>query len=340
MSIATEIERLQTAKDDIKQAIEAKGVSVPSGATIDTYDGYIDNISRGISLPQNVKSIVLNDDGRPEEIELSDNLTAITESMYEGERTLTSIDIPSGVTEIGAYAFQRCYALSSVTMPDDLETIGGYAFQSCSALASIDIPSGVTDISQSVFANCSSLTSIDIPSGVTDISQNVFANCSSLSSATIHGDIENIGNSAFSKCAALTGITLPDSLLTIGSSTFLQCYALTSVVIPTGVTSIGTSAFENCSYMELVDMHSYTATGRYSFRNIGTNTPSGATLVLRGDDGIIDGSIYAYSFTNAFLKEMYVSDVLLANYRDDANWVNAVGNDTNNIKPLSDYVSA
>ena len=317
MSIATEIERLQTAKDDIKQAIEAKGVSVPSGATIDTYDGYIDNISRGISLPQNVKSIVLNDDGRPEEIELSDNLTAITESMYEGERTLTSIDIPSGVTEIGAYAFQRCYALSSVTMPDDLETIGGYAFQSCSALASIDIPSGVTDISQ-----------------------NVFANCSSLSSATIHGDIENIGNSAFSKCAALTGITLPDSLLTIGSSTFLQCYALTSVVIPTGVTSIGTSAFENCSYMELVDMHSYTATGRYSFRNIGTNTPSGATLVLRGDDGIIDGSIYAYSFTNAFLKEMYVSDVLLANYRDDANWVNAVGNDTNNIKPLSDYVSA
>lgn len=47
MSIATEITRLQTAKADIKTAIEAKGVTVPSNASIDTYDNYIAQIQTG-----------------------------------------------------------------------------------------------------------------------------------------------------------------------------------------------------------------------------------------------------------------------------------------------------
>ena len=47
MSVATEISRLQTAKSDIKTAIEAKGVTVPSSAKIDVYDDYIAQISTG-----------------------------------------------------------------------------------------------------------------------------------------------------------------------------------------------------------------------------------------------------------------------------------------------------
>lgn len=46
MSIATEIERLQTAKADIKAAIENKGVTVGNG-TIDTYAGKIGEIEVG-----------------------------------------------------------------------------------------------------------------------------------------------------------------------------------------------------------------------------------------------------------------------------------------------------
>ena len=47
MSIATEIERLQTAKADIKSAIEQKGVTVGDG-TIDTYAEKISEISGGL----------------------------------------------------------------------------------------------------------------------------------------------------------------------------------------------------------------------------------------------------------------------------------------------------
>ena len=46
MSIASEIQRLQTAKADIKAAIEQKGVVVGDG-TIDTYAEKISEISSG-----------------------------------------------------------------------------------------------------------------------------------------------------------------------------------------------------------------------------------------------------------------------------------------------------
>lgn len=52
MSIATEIERLQTAKKDIKSAIEEKGVTVGDG-NIDTYAEKIGEISAGGDITQN-----------------------------------------------------------------------------------------------------------------------------------------------------------------------------------------------------------------------------------------------------------------------------------------------
>lgn len=47
MSISTEITRLQNAKASIKSSIEAKGVSVPSSAKLDSYSGYVDQITGG-----------------------------------------------------------------------------------------------------------------------------------------------------------------------------------------------------------------------------------------------------------------------------------------------------
>ena len=47
MSVASEITRLQEAKADIKDAIEAKGVTVPSSTTLDGYATLIGNISTG-----------------------------------------------------------------------------------------------------------------------------------------------------------------------------------------------------------------------------------------------------------------------------------------------------
>ena len=47
MSVANEIQRLQQAKADLKTAIEAKGVTVPSSALIDDYPNLVNEIEQG-----------------------------------------------------------------------------------------------------------------------------------------------------------------------------------------------------------------------------------------------------------------------------------------------------
>lgn len=54
MSIASEITRLQTAKADLKTAIEGKGVTVSSSAKIDAYPALVESIQQGGGYEENV----------------------------------------------------------------------------------------------------------------------------------------------------------------------------------------------------------------------------------------------------------------------------------------------
>lgn len=62
MSIASEISRLQGAKADIKEAIEGKGVTVPSATKIDGYADLVDAIPQG-STPTGTKQISISSNG-------------------------------------------------------------------------------------------------------------------------------------------------------------------------------------------------------------------------------------------------------------------------------------
>jgi len=106
MSIATEITRIQQAKADIKTAIEAKGVTVPSSATIDTYDDYVSQISGGgADTPSAFTSWSYDDYGRLTNFVLKDGVTTIPQHFQHYNSSLTACTIPSGATTIGAYAF-------------------------------------------------------------------------------------------------------------------------------------------------------------------------------------------------------------------------------------------
>ena len=51
-------------------------------------------------------------------------------SIMAGNKKLTSVKIPNGITVIGQYAFSLCDSLTSVTIPNSVTNIGDYAFYS------------------------------------------------------------------------------------------------------------------------------------------------------------------------------------------------------------------
>lgn len=151
MSIASEITRLQTAKADIKTAIEAKGVTVPSNATLDTYDDYVAQISGGGGDNWKLKGMV---DGGITGITTNDlgGILTVRNYAFNECTALKSAEIPNGVTKFGNYAFNSCTSLSAITIPTTLTSIGTYAFQRCTKLESITLPSGVTATSNGSFS--------------------------------------------------------------------------------------------------------------------------------------------------------------------------------------------
>ena len=167
---------------------------------------------------------------------------------FEGCSGLTSLTLPSGVTEIGWGAFDGCKGLTSLTIPSSVTKIDCWGvFYGCSGLTSLTLPSCVTSIGWGVFYGCSRLTSLTIPSSVTKIGELAFQGCSGLTSLTIPSCVTSIGKNAFQGCSGLTSLSLPSSVTEIGWYAFKGCSRLTTLTIPSSVTWIGREAFSGCS---------------------------------------------------------------------------------------------
>ena len=183
---------------------------------------------------------------------ISNGVTSIGDSAFEGCRSLQSIVIPNSVTNIGDNAFHYCKSLQSIVIPNSVTSIGNWAFASCESLQSIVIPESVTSIGARAFEYCESLQSIAIPNSVKSIGNGAFESCESLQSIVIPNSVTSIGDSAFSWCKSLQSIVIPNSVTSIGDEAFAGCLSLQSIVIPNSVTSIGECAFEACTALQSI----------------------------------------------------------------------------------------
>ena len=104
------------------------------------------------------------------------------------------------VNSIGQYAFCKCTGISSVTIPSTVTNMGKYAFKDCTGLTSVTLSDGVSYIGEYAFSRCTSLSSITIPSSVTNMGKYAFQDCTGLTSVTLSEGVSYIGECAFWGC--------------------------------------------------------------------------------------------------------------------------------------------
>ena len=180
---------------------------------------------------------------------------------------ITNLAIPSGVKNIGDYAFAGFSSLASVTLPNSVTSIGRGAFYGCSGITNITFPK-VTTIGDYAFEYCSGLESLTIPVNVTVIGQGAFSGCSGIVSISLTYRLTTIGDGAFAYCSSLKSITVDNSsanyksidgnLYTHDGKTLVQ-YAIgktnSTFSIPNTVTNIGYAAFAGCSSLTKITIH-------------------------------------------------------------------------------------
>lgn len=225
MSIQTELQRLRTAKSSIRNAIQAKNVTVPADAKISSYPAYIDSIIT--SSPE------------------------YTAGLLEG--TITDYTVPSNVTEIAPWCLYAQSNLRSLTAPN-VTTLGFRTFTNCSSLVSVSIPKLTTLGGAESFGYCGKLASIDFPK-LTYIGDNAFIKCTALSSVSLPL-VETIEAVAFGLCTSLTSVSLP-SIKTIAVNAFSQCSSLTSFEIGSKAANIVTN-FYGCTNLTTITCHAST----------------------------------------------------------------------------------
>jgi len=87
---------------------------------------------------------------------------------YEGH-----LQIPEGVSEIGACSCWGCTELTSLFVPDGVKIIGDDAFSCCTKLESVDIDGHIDKLGSWCFAGCTTLKEIDCI-GVKNIADTAF----------------------------------------------------------------------------------------------------------------------------------------------------------------------
>ena len=190
------------------------------------------------------------------------------------KQKITSISIPSTVTEIGGYSFSGFSSLQKVTIPNTVKTMGTNVFEYCSSLTEVTLPSGITEIPYGTFNGCSSLVKVKLPSKVKKIGNLAFIDCKSLTSfkipstvtelggdcfagsglkqITIPSSVKGISSYMFARCESLTTVNLPSNLSDITNGMFKDCKALKSIVIPASCESVGMDAFSGCEELTTV----------------------------------------------------------------------------------------
>ena len=172
-----------------------------------------------------------------------------------GDCSLTEIQFPDSLEEIGDECFMYCEELKPVKFGQSLKRIGKGAFQmwSTGKLKKIVIPRSVVEIGDDCFSGVG-LRSIkfDKPSSIKRIGNGAFANAY-IKTLDIPDTVEHLGSNCLCNSHWLTTVTFgkSPSLKYLSSETFI-CSGLTEITIPDSIEDIGDGCFSGGSRFKAI----------------------------------------------------------------------------------------
>lgn len=249
------------------------------------------------------------------------------------ERTITTEELPSGLTSIGIYAFSNCTNLALTSLPSGVTSISNYAFSSCTSLALTSLPSGVTSIGSYAFDGCKNISLTSLPSGLTSISAGAFRDCFNLALTSLPDSITAINQYAFEGCSNLKTVSCNGHITTLPNSTFrgtsgsglmaLEIVRFPYLNISSFSTVFGyTTASLACQQLRVADIGSVNTISANAF----ANCYKLQTLVLRRTSAISAlANVSAFLNTpmrgyNSLTGTVYVPSALISTYQTATNW--------------------
>lgn len=174
------------------------------------------------------------------DVSFPNNMTIIPNSLFVGCKSLRSVTLHEGLTQINYNAFSECSSLSEITLPASIDSIEYGAFSGCS-ISEIALPANVTYLSPRMFRMCKKLESVTFANNITYIGSETFRG-TNLKSITIPGTVSTLIQVAFADMPNLKTAVIEEGAnpLTFGLGFFYQDTALTSVTFPSN-----TKAFDN-----------------------------------------------------------------------------------------------
>ena len=134
-------------------------------------------------------------DGPDDDIDLDDGYEV---AYGSGSGCVGAVIIASGVTVIGAQAFYSAVSMTSIQIPNTVTEIGNNAFAG-SGLTSINIPGSVTLMGNAAFQQMGFLTTVVIEDGITSLPSQAFYNnfSKSIVNLSLPNSLTTIGDAAF-----------------------------------------------------------------------------------------------------------------------------------------------
>ena len=232
-------------------------------------------------------------------------------NLYLNGSAISTLEIPDGVTDISAFAFENAENVTALSLPDGMFSIGKSAFSGCTMLKTVRLPYGLYSIGDSAFSFCGSLTRLSLPESLNDVGSYAFYRCGSLKSVYLPLELDVIESYLFAGCSALTRLYLPDETRTIGEGAFSGCTALSDLELPRGLEEIGKEAFYGCVDLAYVSFYDGLLT-------VGQGAFGGCASIEEVEIETLAGWC-AISFASADANPLYYARLLIADGEEVAD---------------------